>query len=142
MRIRIGGGVDIPTVGTYTALARIHEEVDVELPELGPILLGIGSVQDVGNFLLQRIHGRLGLHTEIEQQSWLGEHTHLDAAIVLNIGVAFPHDDGEGLNVILQALPLHGAGKIVLRAYDPNRHEAEETEKQATVKKTRAKEPA
>lgn len=37
----------------------------------------------------------------------------------LNIGVAFPHEDGEGFNVMLQALPLHGNGKIVLRAYDP-----------------------
>ena len=32
----------------------------------------------------------------------------------LNIGVAFPHDDGKGFNVFLQALPL-GEGKIVLR---------------------------
>lgn len=39
----------------------------------------------------------------------------------LNIGVAFPHDDGDGFNVILQALPLHGNGKIVLRAYDPEK---------------------
>ena len=39
----------------------------------------------------------------------------------LNIGVAFPHDDGEGFNVILQALPLHGAGKVVRRAYDPQK---------------------
>ncbi len=37
----------------------------------------------------------------------------------LNIGVAFPHDKGDGFNVILQALPLHGNGKLVLRAYDP-----------------------
>ena len=37
----------------------------------------------------------------------------------LNIGVAFPHDDGLGFNVILQALPIHGDGKIVMRVYDP-----------------------
>jgi hypothetical protein len=37
----------------------------------------------------------------------------------LNIGVAFPHDDGKGFNVMLQALPLHGNGKIVLREHDP-----------------------
>ena len=60
----------------------------------------------------------------------------------LNIGVAFPHEDGEGLNVILQALPLHGDGKIVLRAYDPQKHEAEEADKQATVKEGRAKKTA
>ena len=53
----------------------------------------------------------------------------------LNIGVAFPHDDGDGFNVILQALPLHGNGKIVLRAYDPEKHDADETEVQAKTKK-------
>jgi hypothetical protein len=37
----------------------------------------------------------------------------------LNIGVAFPHDDGKGFNVMLQALPLHGNGKIVLREHEP-----------------------
>ncbi len=37
----------------------------------------------------------------------------------LNIGVAFPHEDGKGFNVMLQALPLHGNGKIVLREHDP-----------------------
>lgn len=61
----------------------------------------------------------------------------------LNIGVAFPHDDGDGFNVILQALPLHGNGKIVLRAYDPSKHEADEAELQAKAKKlARAKNPA
>ena len=29
----------------------------------------------------------------------------------LNIGAAFPHEDGEGFNLLLQALPLHGNGK-------------------------------
>ena len=53
----------------------------------------------------------------------------------LNIGVAFPHESGDGFNVLLQALPLHGNGKLVLRAYDPDKHEAEETDKQASVKK-------
>ncbi len=32
----------------------------------------------------------------------------------LNIGAAFLHQDGEGYNIILQALPVAG-GKIVLR---------------------------
>lgn len=36
----------------------------------------------------------------------------------LNIGVAFPHEDGKGFNVMLQALPIHGNGKIVLREHD------------------------
>ena len=58
----------------------------------------------------------------------------------LNIGVAFPHDGGPdaGLNVILQALPLpnrDGQCKIVLRPYDPKEHEAEESEKSASVRK-------
>ena len=46
----------------------------------------------------------------------------------LNIGVAFPHEDGDGFNVMLQALPLHGAGKIVLRAYDPNAKSSEDSD--------------
>ena len=37
----------------------------------------------------------------------------------LNIGVAFPHEKGDGFNVVLQALPLHENGKLVMRAYDP-----------------------
>ena len=41
----------------------------------------------------------------------------------LNIGVAFAHDDGQGFNIILQALPIHGDGKIVMRAYDPSKDE-------------------
>jgi hypothetical protein len=31
----------------------------------------------------------------------------------LNIGLAFPHKDGQGFNIVLQALPLDG--KIVCR---------------------------
>jgi hypothetical protein len=37
----------------------------------------------------------------------------------LNIGAAYPHEDGKGFNIILQALPLHGAGKLVLREREP-----------------------
>ena len=33
----------------------------------------------------------------------------------LNLGVAFAHDDGDGFNLLLQALPIDG--KIVLRRY-------------------------
>jgi hypothetical protein len=44
----------------------------------------------------------------------------------LNIGVAFPHEDGKGFNVMLQALPLHDNGKIVLREHEPKDHEEEE----------------
>ena len=43
----------------------------------------------------------------------------------LNIGVAFPHDDGKGFNVFLQALPL-GDGKIVLREADDKTAEADD----------------
>ena len=59
----------------------------------------------------------------------------------LNIGVAFPHDDGLGLNVMLQALPLStssGDCKIVLRAYDPSAHKEEEETKQAAAKTPRS----
>jgi hypothetical protein len=58
----------------------------------------------------------------------------------LNIGVAFPHDDGQGYNVMLQALPLptgDGECKIVLRSYDPKQHEADEQAKQASARKPR-----
>jgi len=41
----------------------------------------------------------------------------------LNIGAAFPHQDGDGFNVMLQALPL--GGKIVLR---PPKNKDEETQ--------------
>jgi len=44
----------------------------------------------------------------------------------LNIGVAFPHEDGKGFNVMLQALPLHGNGKIVLREHEAKEHETAE----------------
>lgn len=46
----------------------------------------------------------------------------------LNLGVAFPHDDGEGFNLLLQALPLDG--KIVLRTYK----ESEEDEQKVKAK--------
>ncbi len=35
----------------------------------------------------------------------------------LNIGSAFPHKDGKGFNVILQALPVNN-GKVVLRLFE------------------------
>ena len=50
----------------------------------------------------------------------------------LNIGAAFPHEDGKGYNVLLQALPLSHDGqcKIVIRQYDPKEGEkAEEAAK-------------
>ena len=56
----------------------------------------------------------------------------------LNIGVAFPHEDGQGFNVMLQSLPMPtgtGECKIVLRAYDAKQHEADESAKQVAAKK-------
>jgi hypothetical protein len=35
----------------------------------------------------------------------------------LNIGAAFPHDDGKGYNIILQAHPI--GEKLVVREYEP-----------------------
>lgn len=46
----------------------------------------------------------------------------------LNCGIAFPHEDGEGLNLLLQAQSLDG--KIVLRTYkeeDDDEHKSKET---------------
>ena len=42
----------------------------------------------------------------------------------LNLGVAFPHEDGEGFNLLLQAQPLDG--KIVLRTYKEREEEQQE----------------
>jgi hypothetical protein len=39
----------------------------------------------------------------------------------LNIGAAFPHDDGKGFNIILQAHPI--GEKIVMRIYEPKEGE-------------------
>jgi hypothetical protein len=39
----------------------------------------------------------------------------------LNLGVAFPHKDGGGFNIMLQAFPLDG--KIVLREVADDDHE-------------------
>ena len=39
----------------------------------------------------------------------------------LNIGVAFAHEDKDGFNLLLQALPLDG--KIVLRTYKEDEEE-------------------
>jgi hypothetical protein len=41
----------------------------------------------------------------------------------LNLGLAFPHKDGKGFNIVLQALPLDG--KIVCREVDDDDHTAE-----------------
>lgn len=48
----------------------------------------------------------------------------------LNIGLAFPHQDGKGFNVMLQALPLNA--KLVLR------EAAEHEEDEATPANNRA----
>ena len=49
----------------------------------------------------------------------------------LNLGVAFPHEDGEGFNVLLQALPIDS--KLVLRTY--KEEEAEEKSKKSYSKR-------
>lgn len=54
----------------------------------------------------------------------------------LNIGVAFPHEDGKGFNVMLQALPLHGNGKIVLREHEPTDHDEADTSQETTRRPT------
>lgn len=41
----------------------------------------------------------------------------------LNLGVAFPHEDGEGFNILLQALPTDA--KLVLRTYKEKPDEQE-----------------
>lgn len=39
------------------------------------------------------------------------------------VGVAFPHSDGKGFNVLLQAVPVDG--KMVLRLHEPKEDSAE-----------------
>lgn len=39
------------------------------------------------------------------------------------VGVAFPHSDGKGYNVVLHALPVDG--KLVLRLHEPKEDGAE-----------------
>jgi len=39
----------------------------------------------------------------------------------LNIGMAFPHEKGDGFNVVLQALPLHGNGSSSCALMTPGR---------------------
>ena len=51
----------------------------------------------------------------------------------LNLGVAFPHEDGEGFNLLLQAMPLDG--KLVLRTYKEKPEEQEEVIKAKAKKK-------
>jgi hypothetical protein len=41
----------------------------------------------------------------------------------LNLGLAFPHKDGKGFNIVLQAFPLDG--KIVCREVGDDDHTAE-----------------
>jgi hypothetical protein len=45
----------------------------------------------------------------------------------LNLGVAFAHEDGEGLNILLQALPVDA--KLVLRTYKEKPEEQEKVVK-------------
>jgi hypothetical protein len=42
----------------------------------------------------------------------------------LNIGVAFPHEDREGFNILLQAMPTDG--KIVLHTYKEKPEETQD----------------
>jgi hypothetical protein len=51
----------------------------------------------------------------------------------LNLGVCFPHEDGEGFNLLLQALPLDG--KIVLRTYEEDEEEEQKGKGKPSYKK-------
>ena len=51
----------------------------------------------------------------------------------LNIGSAFAHADGEGFNIILEALPIHNGGQIVLRV--PKQSEPEPEPERKSYKK-------
>ena len=51
----------------------------------------------------------------------------------LNLGIVFPHEDGQGFNLLLQAMPLDG--KIVLRTYKEREEEQQEVLKGKAKKK-------
>jgi hypothetical protein len=51
----------------------------------------------------------------------------------LNVGLAFPHKDGKGFNIVLQALPLDG--KIVLR--EPVEEDAAQSTESGEERRTR-----
>ena len=50
----------------------------------------------------------------------------------LNIGAAFMHQDGEGFNIVLQALPING--KIVLRPPKADAKDGEPERAQKTIR--------
>ena len=50
----------------------------------------------------------------------------------LNLGVAFAHEDGEGFNLLLQALPTDG--KLVLRTYKEDEQEEQKPKGKPTKK--------
>jgi len=52
------------------------------------------------------------------------------------IGTATPHGDGLGYSLTLNALPINGESKLVMRAYDPQDHEQDEAARQLAAKKT------
>jgi hypothetical protein len=56
----------------------------------------------------------------------------------LNIGAAFMHQDGEGFNIVLQALPLNG--KIVLRPPKAQTEEPQETSGKTNVRSLKGRE--
>jgi hypothetical protein len=51
----------------------------------------------------------------------------------LNLGVCFKHDDREGFNLLLQAMPLDG--KIVLRTYKEREEEQQQVNNKSKYKK-------
>jgi hypothetical protein len=54
----------------------------------------------------------------------------------LNIGLAFPHKDNKGFNVILQAIPFDG--KVVIRELDDEESESQPPPKAAKPSANRA----
>jgi hypothetical protein len=50
----------------------------------------------------------------------------------LNIGAAFMHQDGDGFNIVLQALPING--KIVLRLPKEDTKDSDTERSQAVVR--------
>ena len=54
-------------------------------------------------------------------------------AWLTRIGAAWPHKEGNGLNITLQALPING--RLVLFEYDEEDHKEDEEKKAKSTKK-------
>jgi hypothetical protein len=96
LRVRVGGGVMLPTSGGTVPLARISQEVEWQPPSLEFISVGLGAAQSIGLLTLVQVGARgAGL-------AWFCEDrvVRCQGAIAVQVGVLA---GGYGLHFDLQA---------------------------------------